>query len=177
MLEGYFGGPQQRAFIALERLLARHTDVLVAVSPEVRDELVDLGVGKPAQYRVIPLGLDLAPFLAVGSSGGAKDQQVRGKLRASLGLGPDVPLAGIVGRLVPVKDHATLFAALATVPDVHLAVLGDGELRQALGGQGPISWALADVPISPVGGRTCPKPLPTWTSWCWPAATRGRPWP
>jgi glycosyltransferase involved in cell wall biosynthesis len=135
VLEGYFGGPQQRAFIALERLLARHTDVLVAVSPEVRDELIDLGVGQPAQYRVIPLGLDLAPFLAIGGSGGAKDQQVRGKLRASLGLGPDVPLAGIVGRLVPVKDHETLFAALATVPGIHLAVLGDGELRQALEGR------------------------------------------
>lgn len=134
VLEGYFGGPQQSAFIALERLLARRTDVLVAVSPEVRDELVDLGVGKPAQYRVIPLGLDLAPFLAIGTGGRSGGNEAEGKLRAALGLGPDVPLAGIPGRLVPVKDHETLFSALATVPDVHLAVLGDGELRQTLEG-------------------------------------------
>lgn len=129
VLEGYFAGHQQRAFLELERRLARRTNVLVAVSPEIRDELLDLGVGKPAQYRVIPLGLDLAPFLAVGRRG-----QARGKLRATLGLGGDVPLVGILGRLVPVKDHATLFAALVTTPEVHLAVLGDGELRQSLEG-------------------------------------------
>jgi glycosyltransferase involved in cell wall biosynthesis len=33
---------------------------------------------------------------------------------------------------VPVKDHATLFSAVATVPGLHLAVLGDGELRATL---------------------------------------------
>ena len=37
----------------------------VGISDEVRDELVDLGIGKPSQYRVIPLGFDLAPFLDV----------------------------------------------------------------------------------------------------------------
>lgn len=129
VLEGYFGGLQQRAFLELERRLARRTDVLVAVSPEIHDELLDLGVGKPAQYRVIPLGLDLSRVLAVGTG-----VQARGKLRATLGLGSDVPLVGILGRLVPIKDHATLFPALATIPGAHLAVLGDGELRRSLEG-------------------------------------------
>jgi glycosyltransferase involved in cell wall biosynthesis len=127
VLEGYFGGPQQRAFIELERRLARRTDAFVAVSPEIRDELVLLGIGKPDQYHIIPLGLDLGPFLAVGTKSVA-----RGLLRSSLGLGEDVPLAGVVGRLVPIKDHATLFEAMAATPGVHLAVLGDGELRQSL---------------------------------------------
>lgn len=127
VLQGYFGNTQQKAFLELERVLARRTDVLVAVSPEVRDELVDLGVGRERQYRVIPLGPELGPLLAVGGPGGPA-----GTLRASLGLGPDVPLVGTVGRLVPVKDHATLFAAIAAVPGAHLAVLGDGELRATL---------------------------------------------
>ena len=124
VLQGYFGGAGQRAFLEFERLLARRTDVLVAVSPEVRDELLDLGVGKAAQYRVIPLGLDLDSCLAVSGPSG--------RLRAALGLGADVPIVGVLGRLVPIKDHATLFSALATLPGVHLAVLGDGELRPAL---------------------------------------------
>ena len=72
VLQGYFGGAQQRGFLQMERFLARHTDALVAVSPEVRDELVDLGVGKPSQYLVIPLGLDLDRFLVVGSPGGVQ---------------------------------------------------------------------------------------------------------
>jgi glycosyltransferase involved in cell wall biosynthesis len=127
VLQGYFAGPQQRAFVQFERILAKHTDVLIAVSPEVQDELLDLGIGKPAQYRVVPLGFDLAPLLAVGTPGGPV-----GRLRSALGISENVPLAGTVGRLVPVKDHATLFSAVATVPGLHLAVLGDGELRATL---------------------------------------------
>ena len=127
VLQGYFAGPEQRAFLMLERKLAKRTDALIAVSPEVRDELVDLGVGRPDQYRVVPLGFDLAPLLEVGRPDGPA-----GTLRASLGLPAGVPLAGVVGRLVAIKDHATLFAALADVPGLHLAVLGDGELRPSL---------------------------------------------
>jgi glycosyltransferase involved in cell wall biosynthesis len=127
VLQGYFGGAQQRGFLQLERHLARHTDALVTVSPEVRDELLDLGVGKPPQYLVIPLGLDLDRFLDVRALGG-----VPGQLRNALGLGAETPLAGSIGRLVPVKDHATLFQALAATPELHLAVLGDGELRPTL---------------------------------------------
>jgi glycosyltransferase involved in cell wall biosynthesis len=127
VLQGYFAGPQQRAFVQFERVLASHTDVLIAVSPEVRDELLDLGIGKPAQYSVVPLGFDLAPLLAVGTPGGPI-----GRLRSMLGIAANVPLAGTVGRLVPVKDHATLFSAVASVPGLHLAVLGDGELRATL---------------------------------------------
>ena len=49
-----------------------------------------------------------------------------------IGIAGDVPLAGTMGRLVPVKDHASLFSAVARVPGLHLAVLGDGELRATL---------------------------------------------
>jgi glycosyltransferase involved in cell wall biosynthesis len=127
VLEGYFGGAQQRGFLETERLLARRTDAIVAVSPEIRDELLDLGVGKPGQYHVIPVGLDLHKFMGVGARDGAP-----GQLRNAIGLGSGTPLAGVIGRLVPVKDHATLFEAIAATPDYHLAVLGDGELRPTL---------------------------------------------
>lgn len=129
VLQGYFAGPQQRAFVQFERMLARYTDALVTVSPEVRDQLLDLGIGKPAQYRVVPLGFDLGPLLAVGAPGGPG-----GLLRSRLGLAQAVPLAGALGRLVPVKDHATLLSAVSAVPGLHLAVLGDGELRATLEG-------------------------------------------
>ena len=63
VLPGLFRRPAATGLHRIERRLARRTDVLVAVSPEVRDELLDLGIGKPDQYRVIPLGLDLGPLL------------------------------------------------------------------------------------------------------------------
>jgi glycosyltransferase involved in cell wall biosynthesis len=127
VLSGYFSGPVQRAFVILERQLARRTDVLVAVSEQVRDELLDLGIGRPAQYRVIPVGLDLSAHLAVDEPSGA--------LRSRIGVRPDVPLVGVLGRLVPIKDHPTLFEAVARTPGVHLAVVGDGERRAELEGR------------------------------------------
>jgi glycosyltransferase involved in cell wall biosynthesis len=124
VLEGYFSPRVERAFVRAEQMLARRTDVLVAVSPEIRDELVALGIGTAAQYEIIPVGLDLSAFLAVSAPAGA--------LRRRLGLPDDAHLIGSVGRLVPIKDHLTLLDALRSVPDAHLAVIGDGELRPEL---------------------------------------------
>lgn len=124
VLSGYFHRPQEQGFLLLERMLARVTDVLVAVSPEIREELLGLGIGTECQYRVIPVGCDLEAFLAV--------EEKRNALRSFLKLDTQTPLAGVIGRLVPVKDHLTLFMALAKIPDLHLAVLGDGELRAEL---------------------------------------------
>jgi glycosyltransferase involved in cell wall biosynthesis len=112
----------------VERTLARLTDRLVTVSPRLRTELLSMGIGRPEQVEVIPLGLDLERFRQPSSAAPA--------LRASLGLRSGTPLLGIVGRLVPIKDHAALFQALALLSGhdapVHLAVVGDGEERPRL---------------------------------------------
>jgi glycosyltransferase involved in cell wall biosynthesis len=124
VLDGYFSPGVQRAFVEVERRLAARTDALIAVSDEVRDALLDLGIGRPDQFHVVGYGLDLGRFLAVDGPSG--------RLRGPLGLGPDVPLVGVLGRLVAIKDHATLVAAVARLPGVHLAIVGDGERRGAL---------------------------------------------
>src|SRR6059058_3214155 len=59
VLRGYFGPLRSRFFRALERILARHTTVLVAVSPQVRDDLVRLGVARPEKFAVVRLGIEL----------------------------------------------------------------------------------------------------------------------
>lgn len=124
VLEGYFPPRIERAFIALERRLARKTDVLIAVSGEVRDSLLSLGIGTEAQYRVIPLGLELEPFLRV--------ERASGLLRTVKGIPASVPLVGIVGRLTAIKDQSSMLAAMTRLPGVHLAVIGDGEDRVML---------------------------------------------
>lgn len=121
VLQGYFGTVAQRAFTEAERALARRTDVLVAVSAEIRDELLELGIGRPEQFHVIPVGLELDPFLSVRGP--------TGRLRTRLGVPAGTPLVGAVGRLVPIKDHLTMLRAVARLPGVHLALIGDGELR------------------------------------------------
>jgi glycosyltransferase involved in cell wall biosynthesis len=128
VLEGYFSGWKTWAFLATERGLARMSDALVAVSPAVRDELLALGIGRPRQWRVIPVGLDLHDLLT---------QEVnREKARGAFGLPETGPVVGIVGRLVPIKDHVTFLDAAARVarerPDATFVVAGGGELRSEL---------------------------------------------
>ena len=59
VLRGYFDPVSTRVFLELERSLARVSDALIAVSPEVRDDLVKLGVAPASRIAVIRLGLDL----------------------------------------------------------------------------------------------------------------------
>jgi hypothetical protein len=57
VLEGYFDNRTAKMFTAAERQLARVTDAIIAISPQIRTELLDdFHIGRPDQYRVIPLG-------------------------------------------------------------------------------------------------------------------------
>jgi glycosyltransferase involved in cell wall biosynthesis len=127
VLRGYFSPAKERAFRGLERVLARSTDALVAVSQAVKQDLVALGVAPAAKIRVIPLGLELAPLAG---------ELPRGALRREAGIAEEAPLVGIVGRLVPIKDVPTFLAAARLVrerrPDARFAVVGDGEERETL---------------------------------------------
>lgn len=60
----------------------------------------------------------------------------RDRLRRSVGAAPDELVIGTVGRLVPVKDQASLIRAFArvraSVPALRLVIVGDGPERTAL---------------------------------------------
>ena len=59
VLRGYFGPLRSRFFRLLERWLAARTTALIAVSPQVRDDLVELGVAPRERFAVIRLGIEL----------------------------------------------------------------------------------------------------------------------
>ncbi|MDP3703696.1 MAG: glycosyltransferase [Candidatus Omnitrophota bacterium] len=128
VLSGYFGRWMTGVFILVERWLARSTDVLVAVSPSVRDDLLRLRIGRPSQMRVVPLGLDLSVLAEVNGR--------HEGLRHSLRLPPTAPLVGIVGRLVPIKQHELFLRAARRLayadPSMRFVVVGDGERREQL---------------------------------------------
>jgi glycosyltransferase involved in cell wall biosynthesis len=127
VLHGYFSSAPTRVFVEIERRLARHSSCLLAVSEQVRSDLLALGIGTKNRFDVMPLGLDLGRFRRVDAR--------RGELRSELGLS-GAPLVGIVARLAPVKAHDVFLRAAARLkdrmPDVHFVVVGDGELRAAL---------------------------------------------
>ena len=57
LLHGYFSGWKVKLVIAIEKFLAKRTDILVAVGNQVKVELLAAGIGKADQYRVFYPGL------------------------------------------------------------------------------------------------------------------------
>jgi glycosyltransferase involved in cell wall biosynthesis len=57
LLHGYFSGWKVKLVIAIEKFLAKRTDVLVAVGNQVKSDLLAAGIGKSDQYRVFFPGL------------------------------------------------------------------------------------------------------------------------
>jgi glycosyltransferase involved in cell wall biosynthesis len=127
VLRGYFDARRERVFIAVERALARGTGALVAVSEEVRDDLVGLGVAPADRIVVIPYGFDLSRL----SRPSSRD---RDALRAEIGVGRETFAIGFAGRLTAIKRPLDLVHVLAQLHqrgvDAALVVLGDGPDRQ-----------------------------------------------
>lgn len=110
--------------MATERLLGRVTDRLIHVSEGEREQGQALGVSPLARARVVPNGIDPAPFQ--DPCGGAE-------VRAEFGIPSDAPVVGTVGLLNDAKGHDVLVDALAQLPaDVHVLLVGHGELEQPL---------------------------------------------
>lgn len=132
-LIGYFSPRVARLYRLVERLLARYTDVLIAVSEEVRDDLVALGVAAEDRFRVVPLGLNLDRFALDGE----ERLEGRARTRQELGVSPEETLLTLIARLVPIKrvDRFLRVARLlADVDSVRFLIVGDGELQDKLKG-------------------------------------------
>lgn len=128
VLRGYFDPLRTEFFRETERMLARHTTRLVAVSPEVRDDLVRLGVAPREKFSVIRLGIELDERVGDGSSGG--------ELRREFGILSERFVVGWIGRMTGIKrvpDVLATFARLCELGvDAQLVLVGDGPERGAL---------------------------------------------
>jgi glycosyltransferase involved in cell wall biosynthesis len=126
VLRGYFGPVRTLGFRLLERWLARGTDALVAVSPEVRDELVRLGVAPREKFTVVRLGIELEERLG-GRNG-------RDETRRVLGISPDRFTVGWIGRMTGVKRTGDVLLAFKALRergiDACLCMVGDGPERE-----------------------------------------------
>jgi glycosyltransferase involved in cell wall biosynthesis len=128
VLRGYFGTAGSLLFRGIETALARVTDRLIAVSPEVRDELVRLGVAPARKFTVVRLGIELEPRVHCEEQPAA--------IRARIGVSPDRFVVGWFGRMTAVKRTDDLLDALAALRergvDALLLLVGDGADRERL---------------------------------------------
>jgi glycosyltransferase involved in cell wall biosynthesis len=125
--------------------LSRFADLIIFNSQAGLETHRALGMGAP-RMTVIPNGFDTNRF--------APDPVLRREQRAAWGAPEGVPLIGLVGRLNPVKGHATFLKAAARLAETHptarFVCVGGGsasytaEMKQLatdLGLQDRVLWA------------------------------------
>jgi glycosyltransferase involved in cell wall biosynthesis len=110
-------GRSFRVAVRLSAWLARVPDVVVANAQAAVVVHEARGV-RPRRWAIVPNGIDGAAF--------RPDAAARVTVRRELGIPPDAPVVIHVARLDPMKDHATLLAALDRVPGVHVILAGLG---------------------------------------------------
>lgn len=132
VFHGYFSPLKTRFFILLEQFNAHLSDTIIVLTEGQRDELADkYRVAPRDKFTIMGYGLDLQEF--------AQSPRKTGAFRREWNIPSDAPLVTIVGRLVPVKNHALFLNAaakvLAQLPEVRFAIVGDGQLREVLEAQ------------------------------------------
>lgn len=130
VFHGYFGRFKTQAYIQVERNLARKSSAIVAISQKQKIELVEkFKICSEEKIKVIPLGFDLERF-----NSGKKAK--RTEFRTRFGLENDEFVVGIVGRLVPIKNHELFLESVKMALDLGLrlkaVIVGDGERRNLL---------------------------------------------
>lgn len=129
VLRGYFDPFRAAAFRLLEKGLARASTALVAVSPEVRDELVRLHVAPESKFVVVRLGIELEKRVHA-------DPGLREESRRLLGVTPHRFFVGWVGRMTGVKRVDDVLLGFARLReqgvDAVLGLIGDGPDRDGM---------------------------------------------
>ncbi|MDR1453568.1 MAG: glycosyltransferase family 4 protein [Candidatus Margulisbacteria bacterium] len=125
VFHSYFGGLKTRLFMLLEKILARFTTKIIAISEKQKADLIAYGIAPPGKIAVIRLGFELN-----------KLQPAKNYWRRKYKLTPQTILLGIVGRLTAVKDHEYFLAIAREIcrqtDQVRFIIIGGGELREQL---------------------------------------------
>jgi glycosyltransferase involved in cell wall biosynthesis len=111
-----------RAYLMLERGLARITEAIVHVSESQAIEAATLGLAPPGRTHVIVNGIDARCVAAAAMTRAAAREELR--------LDPEALVLGTVARFDPVKGLDSLLRAFALAaaqdPAARLVIVGDG---------------------------------------------------
>lgn len=128
VFHSYFSKLTTNTFIQIERYLAKVSSGIVAISELQKKELAEVyKICPPEKINIIPLGLDLDKFQV-------DQENKRAAFRREYQIAPDEVAIGIIGRIVPVKNH-TLFVQAAAIAKaqskqkLRFVVIGDGDMR------------------------------------------------
>lgn len=131
VFHSYFTPWKSKLYQKIERKLASKSSCIIAISELQKEELANKYHICPAEkVEVIPLGFDLSKFTEDMDS-------KRTAFRKKYQLEDDTVAIGIIGRLVPIKNHELFIRGIAGVlssgsRNIKAFVVGDGELRAKL---------------------------------------------
>jgi glycosyltransferase involved in cell wall biosynthesis len=131
VFHSYFNSAKTKFFIRTEQYLGKKSDAIIAISEQQRKELVDdFKIAEPEKFHVVPLGFDLDRFHL-------NQEEKRIAFRKEFNVEDDEIAIGIIGRLVPVKNHYLFLKAIRYVLDrsdkkIRAFIIGDGETRNDL---------------------------------------------
>ncbi|MDI3319894.1 glycosyltransferase [Pinibacter soli] len=134
VFHSYFNKFFSAQIIKLERWLATQSTKLIATSLIQQHDLVDVyHVSDLSKIAVIPIGIDTTSFED-------SEEKKRNRFRTYYKLHDKEVAIGIVGRIVPIKDHKFFIEAVAkllqkTKLPVRFFIIGDGALRTSLESQ------------------------------------------
>lgn len=122
----YFSPAKTNLYKLLDRFTGAISTQIVTVAQNLRRELTEVHHIAPSnRVEVVIPGYDLRALRAL--------QRGDHSFRAHFQIPPEAPLVGMVGRIVPIKNHALFLEAAAlahkTIPDARFLIVGDGELR------------------------------------------------
>jgi len=130
VFHSYFNGFFSSMIVKFERFLATKSDAIIAISDLQRAELIDEYKIAPAEkIFTVPLGFNLDKFQE-------NQPSKRNAFRKKYGFKEDELIIGIIGRLVPIKNHE-MFLEVASIikannnnqVKVRFAIIGDGDSR------------------------------------------------
>jgi glycosyltransferase involved in cell wall biosynthesis len=122
LLNGYFGSIKRLLVITAEKILAYFTDQLLAVGDKVRQDLLQVGIGRKEKFNLMPPGLAIAELPSKSDS------------LISLGLPAGELYCAFIGRVTHIKrlDRFLDVASEIKKRGVSLSffIAGDGELLE-----------------------------------------------
>ena len=131
VFHSYFGKVKTTIYKTIERNLARKSTKIIAISAIQKKELSAIhNIAKPNKIEIIPLGFDLNKFKE-------NQKEKRKSFRQKWLIEDDEIAVGIIGRLVPIKNHHFFLNVVKKVSElttkkVRFIIIGDGELREEL---------------------------------------------
>lgn len=131
VFHSYFGKAKTLFYKTAEKKLAKYSTKIIAISDKQKKEIATVHNICPSEkVEVIPLGFDLEKFRQ-------NQPEKRISFRNEWNLQNEEIAIGIIGRLVPIKDHH-FFLEVAnqviqkTSKKIRFLIIGDGESRNEL---------------------------------------------